>query len=201
LILVDGPAGAGKTTFAEGLAAGLASPLVHLEDLYLGWSGLESGFARWERAVLAPWLAGQVARFQAYDWEEDAPTGRWVEVAPAATLVVEGCGCAPRAADALSPTIIWLDAPRQRRWDRVLERDGAWEAPFLAAWEADTASHFDREQTAARAHLRLCHGNRAAGPLQDWLAGRPGPPPGTPPGQRPQAPQRPQAQRRPQAGK
>jgi adenylate kinase family enzyme len=155
LILVDGPAGAGKTTFAESLATGLDTPLVHLEDLYLGWAGLEGAFGRLEELVLRPWLAGSPGGFRAYDWVADSPTGRWIEVPAANCLVVEGCGCAPRAADSYKPVIIWLDAPLTIRLARVLERDGAWEEPFLKAWEAATATHFARERTPMRADLRL----------------------------------------------
>jgi hypothetical protein len=155
LILVDGPAGAGKTTFAEGLAAGLAAPLVHLDDLYLGWSGLDTGFERLERLVLHPWLAGRPAQFNAYDWAAGAPTGALLTVPAGPCLVVEGCGCAPRAADRHEPVVIWMDAPLAARHARVLARDGGWEAALLDDWERATAAHFAREQTAARADLRL----------------------------------------------
>jgi uridine kinase len=153
--MVDGPAGAGKTTFATGLAAGLGAALAHMDDLYLGWSGLEGGFRRLEKLVLGPWRDGVPARFRAYDWAAGTATGRWIEVAASDCLVVEGCGCAPRRADRYEPVIVWLDGPRDRRWDRVLERDGEAELPQLRDWETATAAHHHRERTAARAHLRL----------------------------------------------
>jgi hypothetical protein len=158
LILVDGPAGAGKTTFATGLAAGLGAPVVHLDDLYLGWSWLEGAFERLVELVLAPWRAGREARFRAYDWAAGGPGGPWVAVPPGGRLVVEGCGCAPAAAEAFSPLIIWLDGPPALRLAAALERDGAWEAPHLAAWEAATRAHFERERTEERAHIRLIRG-------------------------------------------
>jgi hypothetical protein len=159
LILVDGPAGAGKTTFATGLADGLAVPLIHMDDLYLGWDGLEGAFGRLEDLVLGPWRAGAGARFSAYDWQAGGAHGPWVSVpGSAGRLVVEGCGCAPRAADRYSPLIVWLDGPAAWRRSNALERDGAWEAPYLDAWELATTAHHGRERTAARAHIRL---NRA----------------------------------------
>jgi hypothetical protein len=129
-------------------------PLVHLEDLYLGWTGLEGAFARLEELVLRPWWEGRPARFRAYDWLADQPSGPWVEVPASDCLVVEGCGCAPRAADRYGPLIIWLDGPVQLRRARVLKRDGDWEAPLLDAWEQATAIHFQREDTANRADFR-----------------------------------------------
>jgi hypothetical protein len=150
---------------AAGLGGGLAAgpgggplaglPLVHLEDLYLGWSGLDGGFARLVELVLEPWARGRAASFRAYDWRAGAPTGRLVRVAAGPCLVVEGCGCAPRPAEAFNPVIIWMDAPRPVRFERVLARDGAWEAPYLERWERDTAAHFARQRTAARADIRL----------------------------------------------
>jgi hypothetical protein len=155
LILVDGPAGAGKTTFATGLAAGLEAPVIHLDDLYLGWSGLETGFSRLVELVLEPWLAGQPAAFEAFDWAAGAPTGPLIEVPAGRTLVVEGCASAPRAAKRFEPLIVWMDGPRPKRHRAVLDRDGADEAPLLRAWEQATEAHFQRESTSRRAAIRL----------------------------------------------
>jgi hypothetical protein len=138
-----------------------------LEDLYLGWSGLEGAFERLESLVLRPWLAGSDGRFQAYDWLAGGPTGDWIDVPAANCLVVEGCGCAPRRAAAYDPAIVWMDGPRQRRWERVLERDGEWERPLLAEWEAATTAHHQREQTAVRAGLRLIDGADGSGSSGD----------------------------------
>ena len=59
LVCIDGPAGSGKTTTAAALVASLqehrrAVEVVHLDDLYEGWSGLEGS--------LWPRLAAQVLR-------------------------------------------------------------------------------------------------------------------------------------------
>ncbi|MDR2378637.1 MAG: hypothetical protein LBD70_04340 [Bifidobacteriaceae bacterium] len=163
LILVDGPAGAGKTVFATGLAAGLDAPLVHLDDLYLGWSGLEGAYCRLVELVLADWSAGRPGAFRAYDWLAGSATGPLIRVPAGDCLVVEGCGCAPRAADARDPVIVWMDGPPDWRRQRVLARDGQSEAPSLRDWEAATAAHFERERTAARAHLRLVASAQAGG--------------------------------------
>src|SRR5690606_19498388 len=53
LVCVDGPAGSGKTTLAGRLAEALDhAPVLHLDDLYEGWSGLDGD--------LAPRLRAQV---------------------------------------------------------------------------------------------------------------------------------------------
>ena len=42
LVCVDGPAGSGKTTLAAGIAARTGAPVLHMDDLYPGWSGLRA---------------------------------------------------------------------------------------------------------------------------------------------------------------
>ena len=42
LIAIDGPSGAGKTTLARDVAAVLAAPTIHMDDLYPGWDGLRA---------------------------------------------------------------------------------------------------------------------------------------------------------------
>jgi uridine kinase len=156
LILVDGPAGAGKTVFAEGLAAGLNVPLVQMEDLYLGWTGLEGSFRRLEELVLSNWLAGEEASFLAFDWVAGEVGERRVTVTASAALVVEGCGAAPRQADRYHPVVVWIDGEAEARLSRVLKRDVGLYAPeLLQDWENNTASHFAREHTAERASIRL----------------------------------------------
>jgi adenylylsulfate kinase-like enzyme len=63
LVVVDGPSGAGKTTFADRLAAavsaeGVEVAVVHTDELVAGWAD-QFGFRdRLERLVLAPLRAG-----------------------------------------------------------------------------------------------------------------------------------------------
>lgn len=58
VVAVDGPAGSGKSTFAARLSAALGAPVVHLDDLIPGWTGLDqpprgssSGYSRRWRPV------------------------------------------------------------------------------------------------------------------------------------------------------
>src|SRR3546814_20216068 len=55
LLCIDGPAGSGKTTLAEGISDAFpgSSLVIHMDDLYLGWSGLD--------ATLGPRVAEQIA--------------------------------------------------------------------------------------------------------------------------------------------
>ena len=60
LVCIDGPAGSGKTTLAGRLADALGpdAAVVHLEDLYAGWT-LTGAVARLCAGVLRPIAAGR----------------------------------------------------------------------------------------------------------------------------------------------
>jgi len=160
LVCVDGPAGSGKTTAAAAMAAaaadlGACATVVHLDDLYEGWAGLEGSlWPRLSAQVLEPLRRGTPGRFQRYDW----PAGRfaeWVDVAVPALLVLEGCGSARRAADRDAVLRVWVEAPADLRLRRGLDRDGEAAHDHWVAWMRDEAEHFAREQTRERADVRL----------------------------------------------
>lgn len=152
VVAIDGPSGAGKTTLADALAERLGCPVVHLDELYPGWSGLAAGIDRLDAEVLAPLAAGEPARYRVWDWLADAPGAERV-VIPPAVLVVEGCGASVGAAGERAALRVWLDAPADVRRARGLARDGAAYAPFWDAWAAQEDAVFAADATRARADL------------------------------------------------
>jgi energy-coupling factor transporter ATP-binding protein EcfA2 len=159
LVAVDGPAGSGKTTLAAALAdalrsEGLAVTTVHLDDLYAGWSGLDGVWERLEDGVLGPLATGRAARYQRYDWGSGA-WAEWVDVPIPDVLVVEGCGSAPRAVDAVAVLTVWVEAGRDVRLARGLARDGEALRENWLAWMDGEAAHFAAEATRERAHFRV----------------------------------------------
>jgi uridine kinase len=156
LVCIDGPAGSGKTTLAERLAAVLGddAALVHLEDLYAGWT-LTGAVARLRAGVLRSLAEGHAGAFHRYDWaaQRFADVATVVPVRP--VLVVEGCGSGPRSLDAWTTLRIWVEAPAAIRMARGLARDGAHLEPEWRRWQATEAAEFARERTRARADLRL----------------------------------------------
>jgi uridine kinase len=156
LICVDGPAGSGKTTLADAVAAAAARAgtvdLVHMDDVYEGWHGLDDALPRVARDLVEPLRAGRPGRYRRYDWHaRRLAETRTVE--PVDVLVLEGVGSGAAADPAAITTLVWVEAPRDLRLRRGLERDGeALRAEWLA-WMADEERVHAREQTRARADL------------------------------------------------
>lgn len=160
LVCVDGPAGSGKSTFAGALAAHLQArevraAVLHLDDLYAGWTGLDGDVApRLAAQVLEPLRRGRDARYQRYDWAAGR-FAEWVDVPRPDVLVVEGCGSGRRAVAADAVVLVWVEAPAGMRLERGLARDGEALRPQWERWMRDEQAHFARERTPDRAHVRL----------------------------------------------
>ncbi len=156
LVVIDGPAGSGKTSYAATLAAALGSAqVIHMDDLYEGWDGLgHLVFDRLEHQVLAPSRAGQSARYQRYDWLRGA-FGDWVDVGTGDVLVLEGVGAAARSVDPWAVLRIWVEAPRETRFRRGIERDGEAQFHHWLRWADREAAHFTADETRARADVLI----------------------------------------------
>ncbi|ROS28276.1 uridine kinase [Cellulomonas sp. PhB150] len=156
VVCVDGPAGSGKTTFAAALAAESAQAAVlHLDDLYEGWSGLDGSlWPRLSAQVLEPLRRGWPARYQRYDWGQGG-FAEWVDLPLPGLLVLEGCGSARRLVDPFASVRVWVEAPDDLRLARGLARDGAAARSHWEQWMRDESAHFARERTRARADVCL----------------------------------------------
>jgi hypothetical protein len=154
LVCVDGPAGSGKTTLAGRLASATGGSVVHLDDLYGGWSGLDDVWDRVEDQLLGPLSRGEDACFQRFDWEAGR-FAEWRTVPLPGVLVLEGCGSAPRAVGDRAVLVAWVEAPEAVRLRRGLERDGEHMRDEWLRWMRLEAEHFAREGTKERADVRV----------------------------------------------
>ncbi len=160
VVALDGPAGSGKTTLAAAVAdrcaaAGLRAHVVHMDDLYAGWSGLEGDlWPRLAAQVLEPLRRGRPGRFQRYDWVAGRFDG-WVDVPVPDVLVLEGCGSGRRAGAADVGVLVWVEADDATRLARGLARDGEAARPEWERWMVAEAAHYAREGTRGRADVRV----------------------------------------------
>ena len=162
LIAVDGPAGAGKTTYASALATaadrlGVEARVIHLDDLYEGWTGLEEVGQRARDDVLDPLSTGTPGLYRRWDWV-GSRWAEWVPVDPVPLLVLEGVGSGSLEVAPYLSGLVWVDAPSQVRRERGLARDGAAFAPHWDTWAASEVIHFAEHGTELRADVRVVSG-------------------------------------------
>ncbi|NHN54988.1 dephospho-CoA kinase [Calidifontibacter sp. DB0510] len=151
LVGIDGRAGAGKTTLAGLVAKRLHAQVVHLDELYDGWSGGAAGNRLLVKRVLRPLARGEHAAYPVFDWE----TGEYASrrrVEPAVYVVVEGVFSTIRAARDLLDVRVWLEVPAPLRRERALARDGDGFAPHWDAWARQEDELFGPDRPWEHAH-------------------------------------------------
>lgn len=157
LICVDGLAGSGKTTLADGLERAaveraLTVTVVHTDDLLAGWGGLLEVGSTVLGDVVEPLRVGRPASYRRYDWEAGA-FAELVAVPAVDVVIIEGCGSAPPGVDGTAALVVYVEAPDNVRLERGLERDGAGMRPEWLAWMADERRLAARDRTRERANV------------------------------------------------
>ena len=154
-MVVDGPAGSGKTTFASRLAAAAGDvQVLHMDDFYEGWSGglTPDVWERLHEQVLQPLSQGADGLYAHYDWT----LGEFAEHRPVPLrplLVLEGVGAAARPVEPYASLRVWVEAPVELRLRRGLERDGEAMRAHWLRWLDREAAHFRADGTRARADV------------------------------------------------
>ena len=132
--IIDGPSGSGKTTLAALIADAWPRrgrpQVVHMDEVYPGWNGLQSGSDLMGR-ILHDRAQGKPAHFQRYDWALGKHT-TWHAIDPELPLLVEGCGAMGIHARSAAHARIWLDGDEELRKRRALGRG---EEDFAAHWD------------------------------------------------------------------
>ena len=129
VVTIDGYSGSGKSTLAAALVRLVNGwQVLHLDDWYPGWDGLEAG-AGIARGIAADLREGRASSYEAWDWDKGA-TGATIRV-PLVPTIIEGCGAIEAEAD----LAIWIADPGEdERRNRALARDGQTYAPHWQRW-------------------------------------------------------------------
>jgi uridine kinase len=169
LLVVDGPAGSGKTTLAAAVSDALSGPdrdvpVVHGDDLYEGWAvvaGAPDRVTAFEMLadrvtawLLDPWRRGDVARHPVRDWAADT-WGSWVDVPPREVVVLEGVGMASRRLRVHAALSVWIEVDPAVGIERVVQRDGEGMRTEIVRWQHDEARWHELDGTRAAADVRL----------------------------------------------
>jgi uridine kinase len=151
VMAVDGPGGAGKSTFAARLSDALdGMPVVHTDD-FASWNEPIEWWPRLLEDVLEPLAGGRAARFQPYNWVTRSRDS-WIEI-DAPRIILEGVSANRLAFSPHVAFAIWIETPRQVRLARGLERDGAQMHDQWSVWMAAEDAYIKLEAPDERSDL------------------------------------------------
>lgn len=159
LYAIDGPAGAGKTTFAAKLAAELSVDgtvkVIHMDDLYNGWeNALSNPLSEILDRISTAHIAGKEFVIKIFNWQTMAFDSE-ERITPTDYLIIEGVGAAQQIVRETGATTYWLDIEPEIGLQRVLDRDGAHIEVQMRQWQVDQAKHFARDETRENCEFKL----------------------------------------------
>ena len=169
IVLVDGPACSGKTTFARALQDALFTQLevlpklVHMDDLYPGWDGLRAGSNYLIQSIVQPIRQGKSASWQIWDWAHGLrgnpleEGNGWRAFDGGTPLIVEGCGAISRVSSELADLKIWISADETIRKERWRVRDAGKFDEYWGIWQAQEDEFYESEKSAQLADFQIQH--------------------------------------------
>ncbi|MGI9199184.1 MAG: uridine kinase family protein [Candidatus Nanopelagicaceae bacterium] len=147
IILIDGPAGSGKTTLSKELQSEFNCQVVHLDDHYNGWDeALNSNLTDLLLEIVENFLAGRATEAPTFNWQKGTFEGvRRIESGQ--TLIIEGVGAGQGKIRSFATKLYWVEAGADIAFKRVLDRDGPELEAHIRAWQIREAEHFAVERT------------------------------------------------------
>lgn len=150
-VAIDGFGGSGKSTLAARIVEAGPGTLVHTDD-FAAWDNPLDWWPRLLEQVLLPLSRNEEARYQRYDWDA-RQLAEWHTVKPGGLVVLEGVSSSREAFRPYLSLIVWVEAPRDLRLRRGLERDGEGMRDTWLGWMASEDAWAEREDPRAHADL------------------------------------------------
>jgi uridine kinase len=156
IVLIDGRAGSGKSTFAESLQQQLfrdgesAPRVIHMDNIFEGWDGLALGSDYMVRFILQPLARRETASWQDWSWVKNQRSS-WREFSGGTPLIVEGCGSLTERSKEHADISIWLEASEETRRERWIQRERHLEK--FDFWAAQELDFYAREKSQSLADL------------------------------------------------
>ena len=159
LYAIDGPAGAGKTTYAAQLEAELSVnatvKTIHMDDLYNGWdNALSNALSEILDRISTAHLAGRECVIKKFNWSTMQFDSEEI-ITPTDVLIIEGVGAAQQIVRESGAITYWLDIEAEIGLQRVLARDGAHIEVQMRQWQIDQDKHFARDETHENCEFNL----------------------------------------------
>jgi uridine kinase len=159
LYAIDGPAGAGKTTYAAQLEAELSVnatvKTIHMDDLYNGWdNALSNPLSEILDRISTAHLAGRECVIKKFNWSTMEFDSEEI-ITPTDFLIIEGVGAAQQIVRESGAITYWLDIEPEIGLQRVLARDGAHIEVQMRQWQIDQDKHFARDETRENCEFKL----------------------------------------------
>jgi len=156
ILLIDGRAGSGKSTFAEALQKQLfrdgesAPRVIHMDNIFEGWEGLALGSDYLVRFILQPLARRETASWQDWSWVKNQRSS-WREFSGGTPLIVEGCGSLSERSKEHADIAIWLEASEETRRERWIQRERHLDK--FDFWAAQELDFYAREKSQSLADL------------------------------------------------
>ena len=109
IILIDGPAGSGKTTLSKELSEKLNCQVVHLDDHYNGWDeALSNDLTQALLKIVSNFSNGRPSEIPTFNWLKAKFEGSRV-IEPANTLIIEGVGSGQSQIRPFASKLYWVE--------------------------------------------------------------------------------------------
>ena len=144
IIVIDGPAGSGKTTLAKSLSGLLENcPIIHMDEIYDGWENALSpktsqDLVEW---IINPLLESRSIEFVKYDWYLEKRIEKVVINLPK-VLIIEGVGSSSFEISKHASLKLWIEVNKETGINRVLTRDGLQIQEQMKQWQTQESKFF-----------------------------------------------------------
>ena len=144
IIVIDGPAGSGKTTLAKSLSGLLENcPIIHMDEIYEGWENALSPktFKDLVEWIINPLLENNSIEYIKYDWNIEQRIEK-VVINNSKIIIIEGVGSSSFEISKHASLKLWIEVNKETGINRVLTRDGLQIQEQMKTWQSQESKFF-----------------------------------------------------------
>jgi len=144
IIVIDGPAGSGKTTLAKSLSGLLENcPIIHMDEIYEGWENALSPKTSTDLVdwVINPLLEVKSIEYIKYEWNLEQRIEKVVINNPK-VIIIEGVGSSVSEISEHACLKLWIEVNEETGINRVLARDGLQIQEQMKTWQSQESKFF-----------------------------------------------------------